>query len=141
MMNGIHIMHDINRFEAEFVRQIEAGYTPLDALHRTFVSLGNQYLLQVDRIGVSGFPLGAREVRGKFGDKIFAVRQGTQYVKDYKKPSNPRTARQQANRNKWKTIAQSWKNVSDAEKTEYNRRATGQRFSGFNLYVREQYRQ
>lgn len=139
-MGTVQITKDVNLFTAEFARNLDSGYPPLDALKQTFHSFGREYLLRVEKVVLCGFALGSLEVRGRYRDYIFANRQGTQYVKEYKKPYNPRTPKQQANRAKWKSIGQSWQNLSESDKAEYNLRATGLPFSGFNLYVRDQYR-
>ena len=139
-MNAIQITKDIKLFKAEFARNLNLGFPPIVALDQTFHSLGQEYLLQVKQVVLTAFPLGSGEVRGRYRDYIFANRQGTQYVKRYRIPFDPKTDKQLENRAKWKYIAQSWQNLTDSEKAEYNLRATEQRFSGFNLYVREQYR-
>ena len=102
-MNPIQITKDVNLFTAEFARNLESGYSPLEALNQTFHSFGAEYLLRIEKVVLCGFALGAGEVRGRYREYIFANRQGTQYVKDYKIPYNPRTANQQANRAKWKS--------------------------------------
>lgn len=123
----------------EFTQHLEAGYSPQAALEYAFITVGKEYLLQVQTLVLTGFPLGSMEARGRYRDIIFAVRQGTQYVKPYRTPFNPQTLSQQINRNKWKEIGKSWQELADSEKAEYNLRAAGKPLSGFNLYVKEQY--
>lgn len=135
----IRIEIEKEQFIEEFHFHLSDGFSPLEALERAFITVGSEYLVQVDKLVLTGFPLGAMEARGKFRDKIFAVQKGTQYIKPYRKPFNPRTPNQQTNRDKWKDIAFQWQELTDAEKEEYNQRAAGKPLSGFNLYVKEQY--
>jgi hypothetical protein len=136
----IRIEINKEQFIEEFNRHLESGLDPLAALETAFITVGSEYLLQVDKLVLTGFPLGSMEARGKFRDKIFAVQKGTQYIKPYQKPLNPRTLLQQTNRERWKEIALSWQELAESEKAEYNLYALGKPFSGFNLYVKEQYK-
>ena len=128
------------QFIDEFNLHLNSGSSPQAALEQAFITVGKEYLLQVEKLELIGFPLASFAVRGKYRDKIFAVRQGTQYIKQYRKPNNPQTFPQQANRDQWKEIGKNWMLLSDSEKAVYNLRAEGKPFSGFNLYVQEQYR-
>jgi len=136
----IKIEIEKEQFIDEFNQHLSSGCPPQAAVENAFLTVGKDYLLQVEKLILIGFPLGSMEVRGKYRDKIFAVQKGTQYVKQYRIPRNPRTPAQQTNREKWKEIGKSWQLLSDSEKAVYNRRADGKPFSGFNLYVQEQYR-
>lgn len=135
----IRIEIDKEQFIKEFNYHLTRGLSPIAALETAFITVGSDYLLQVDMLVLTGFPLGSMEARGKFRDKIFAVQKGTQYIKSYRKPFNPQTPNQQTNRTKWKDIAHQWQELSDSEKEAYNLRAKGKSFSGFNLFVREMY--
>jgi hypothetical protein len=135
----IKIEIDKDKLIDEFTRHLESGLSPLAALTAAFATVGSDYLLQVDKLVLTGFPLGSMEARGKFRDKIFAVQKGTQYIKPYQKPFNPRTLFQQSNRTKWKEIAHQWQELDESEKEVYNARAEGKPMSGFNLFVKEQY--
>lgn len=52
-------------------------------------------------------------------------------------PSNPRTEAQQANRQKITNGVQAWKNLTEEEKSVYNKKAIGKRMSGYNLFLRQ----
>jgi len=52
-------------------------------------------------------------------------------------PSNPRTEEQQANRQKIADGVLTWKNLTEEEKSVYNKEAIGKRMSGYNLFLSE----
>jgi hypothetical protein len=84
----VRIEIEKEQFIQEFNYHLSEGFSPLDALERAFITIGSDYLVQVDKLVLTGFPLGSMEARGKFRDKIFAVQKGTQSIKPYQKPFN-----------------------------------------------------
>lgn len=52
------------------------------------------------------------------------------------KPSDPKTIPQQANRSKFGDAVLAWQNLTYQQKQEYNRQASGNRFTGYHLFIR-----
>jgi len=76
--------------------------------------------------------------RGQIGkDTIASSWKGREYVKAYAVPENPRTERQQANRNRFGGAKEGWRALSPEERAAYDRRAAPEQISGWNLFVRE----
>ena len=86
---------------------------------------------------VEQYPLASMEARGKHKNLIYERigKTGNQYSKTYKKPKNPRTPLQQANRGKLPTANQAWRALSPAQKTLWNKKAKGTSKTGNNLFV------
>jgi wobble nucleotide-excising tRNase len=57
------------------------------------------------------------------------------YFRKYKKPKNPRTRKQQGNRNKFKRAVGEWKKLSEKEKENYKELAEELHMTGFNLFI------
>lgn len=53
------------------------------------------------------------------------------------RPTNPRTEIQQANRQKMINAVLAWQNLTAEQKIQYNKRARGKHYSGYNLYLKE----
>lgn len=49
---------------------------------------------------------------------------------------NPRTPKQQANRNKFKAAMKDWQELSAEEKSDWRRHAKGRKENGMNLYIK-----
>lgn len=76
--------------------------------------------------------------RGQIGKDVIASSwKGRRYIKAYAVPSNPRTERQQANRDRFGGAKERWRELTDAARAAYERRAKKERISGWNLFVRE----
>lgn len=56
------------------------------------------------------------------------------------KPTNPKTVNQQANRQKFAEAMEAWKNLTSQEQEQYNERAKKIPLFGFNLFIREYYK-
>lgn len=100
-----------------------------------FIRLGHSSL------GASAFIGGVyqRRVTGynNTGRKAHLPRK-TYYVKmRYYRPTNPNTPAQQAGRSKFAEAVQGWKDLTAAEKQEYNKRASRHSRRGRNLYISE----
>ena len=82
--------------------------------------------------------LNSKEVRGKCGKKIYSyiTKTGNQYVKEYKKPRNPRTPAQQSQRLKYKEAVGMWKALPEPEKEIYRQKAMDLPLTGYNLFIR-----
>jgi len=79
------------------------------------------------------------DVRMKLGDQVvFSNWKGRGYMRTWVKPANPRTNKQQANRDHTKKLVGRWQEISaDADvKAAYNARALDYGISGYNLFVK-----
>ena len=87
---------------------------------------------------VEKYPLNSMQVRGKCGKKIYSyiTKTGNQYVKEYKKPRNPRTPAQQSQRLKYKEAVGMWKALPEPEKEIYRQKAMDLPLTGYNLFIR-----
>jgi hypothetical protein len=95
----------------------------------------------------------ATEMRGKLGRVslpdpcgVFGIYQmrhtkkGKQVIKmKFYAPTNPRTQKQQANRQKFAAAMAEWQNLTREEKQAYNIRAKKVRKFGWGLFIREYY--
>lgn len=61
----------------------------------------------------------------------------TYYREPYYIPKNPRTAKQQAQRQKYAAGVAAWQNLTNEQKAIYNKRAKGRRYSGYHLFLKE----
>lgn len=63
--------------------------------------------------------------------------QSGQIVRKLKlyEPTNPRTEKQQAWRGTFADGVQAWQNLTEAEKSVYNKEAEGKKMSGYNLFL------
>jgi len=59
------------------------------------------------------------------------------YRIDYSISKNPRSEAQQANRQKYASAVSAWQVLTNIQKSVYNERAKGKRFSGYNLFLSE----
>ena len=129
----------------EFLQLIEQylveGLLPTVALNKALNELGKDYGLIVKEVAVSGWPLYSVTASGKYLDKVFVTRAGDTYIRKYVIPRDPKTEKQLAHRNKWKQVVESWKNLSEVEKYNWNVIAhnSGRPISGFNLYMEHQF--
>jgi hypothetical protein len=77
--------------------------------------------------------------RSDFG--IYQIRKCTDGRKSvhmiWYKPFNAQSEIQQANRQKFETAREAWAPLTSPEKRDYNLKAMGKHFSGYNLFVRE----
>jgi len=69
---------------------------------------------------------------------VFSRWKGRQYIRSYVKPSNPRTLKQQANRDVFKNLVRRWQSLSTDElvKSAWNERALEYVISGYNLFMK-----
>ncbi len=93
------------------------------------------------------FGLTARKKFGKPGMEdvhdIFGIyRERVLYGKRYRErmpfyePTNPRTEKQQANRQKIADAVLAWQNLTEQEKNNYNKEARFRQYTGYNLFVK-----
>jgi len=52
-------------------------------------------------------------------------------------PNNPRSVPQQTNRQKYADSVLAWQNLTDEQKSVYNKRVSGRKLSGYNLFQKE----
>lgn len=90
------------------------------------------------------------DIRGKLGAQgdpdpenvhgIYQVRtrykQRVNVKEKFYTPTNPQTAPQQANRQKYANSIIAWRALTNSEKQMYNKRAEGKQMSGYNLFQR-----
>ena len=66
------------------------------------------------------------------------VTGGTKYYREpYYITRNPRSDEQQAHRQKYGKAVGAWRDLTDEERNQYNKRAKGKRYSGWNLFYKE----
>ena len=95
-------------------------------------SLGGEAVLIIEQS-----PMASMQARGKYGDKIYSVigKTGTQRVKEYKKPRNPRSPAQQKQRGKIREAIMAWRMLAIAQRTIWNKKAKNKPLSGYNLFI------
>jgi len=83
------------------------------------------------------WPLNSMTAHGKYEDLIYAYvrKTGNQYSKTYRKPYNPRTPSQQAQRDKITQAVTAWLALSDAEKESYRQQSVNKPYSGYNWFI------
>jgi len=87
---------------------------------------------------VSG-PLMSFDASGKVADSVvFSKWKGRNYVRQWFKPANPKTAAQVQQRERLTTAVTMWHNEDASVQQEWNdyAKSTGKVLSGFNAYVR-----
>ncbi|MDI6784839.1 MAG: hypothetical protein QME64_12195, partial [bacterium] len=111
----------------------DEGVLPEIALEKAIHDLGKDYLLQIEKISVSGFPLGSMYASGKFRDKVFVTRSGEEtHVRDYTKPRDPRTVKQLAHRERVRLAVSEWKSLPPDQKQYWETEAMqNDKFSGY----------
>jgi hypothetical protein len=83
-------------------------------------------------------PLMSLDARGAIGEAIvFSYWKGVNYVRSRVVPKNPNTTDQQAIRLLIKDASQGWSDISSSLRAAYDSFAEGQRFSGFNKFVKD----
>lgn len=87
-------------------------------------------------------PLFSLDARNSLGGAIvYSSWKGVNYVRGRVIPKNPRSDDQVAVRNLITDASQAWSNedspIDSAYKAAYNAFAEGQRFSGFNAYIKD----
>ena len=82
-------------------------------------------------------PLFSTTARGRVGGLVYQASNNgfmcRTHVLQRHKPSESQLALNYA----FGVAADSWRLLTDEEKDEYNRRASGKRMSGYNLYIKE----
>ena len=66
---------------------------------------------------------------------VFAKWKGIDYTRQYTVPSNPQTENQVKVREYFTAAVAAWQAESQAAKDAWNKAASGQQMSGFNMYV------
>jgi len=136
----VSMEYPIEKFMEMFKTQLTLYPDPVQALEQTIYQLGAEYILPVEKIVLMGFPLGSMTASGKFRDKVFATRNGKTHLRKLVVPHDPKTAKQRLNRTRFADIIQSWKELPQSVKDEYNRKTKGTPKTGLNLYIEEQSR-
>lgn len=81
------------------------------------------------------FPPHIISIHGHIGNVIYYNAYGIQYARSYAKPRNPRTAEQQKIRTTFGEVSKLWKQLTDEEKSLYNRMAEGKPLNGYNVFM------
>lgn len=79
------------------------------------------------------------DIRNKLGDAVvFSNWKGRTYFRSYVIPANPKTLKQQANRDHQAKLVARWKNIMDTEdkKGVWNAIALPEEITGYNLFVK-----
>lgn len=80
------------------------------------------------------------EISGSLGKNLnFRVRRNGIDMSRQRIPSNPNTPAQQQTRNRYGSLVDKWRNLSQALIDDYNERAKLLGISGWNLYVKEKF--
>lgn len=66
---------------------------------------------------------------------VFASWKGIDYMRSYAQPSNPNTPAQQAVRGSFTNAVDKWHTFNTVQRGAYNYLASGEKFSGYNLFV------
>ncbi|HPJ34886.1 MAG TPA: hypothetical protein PK358_08645 [Spirochaetota bacterium] len=74
-------------------------------------------------------------MHGRIGNIIFYNVCGFQYARSLTIPLNPRTEAQQKNRASFAEAVKLWQQLSEKEKTRYNKKAARKPMSGYNLFI------
>jgi len=76
-------------------------------------------------------------ISGKFGDKVYYVRNGKNYCRKLGKINDPKTPAQQNQRSAMKMAVDAWKELDAAGKEQYNERARKENRYGYHLFIEE----
>jgi hypothetical protein len=87
-------------------------------------------------------PLFGLDARGTIGSALtYSYWRGVNYVRSRVIPANPNSSLQQAIRSLITDATQAWKNedspIDSAYKSAYDTAAEGQKYSGFNLFIKD----
>jgi hypothetical protein len=72
---------------------------------------------------------------GRTGKYIHYYVKGYHYVRTHAIPRNPRSIKQQKNRCTFAEAVRSWQVLSPEEQAACNRKASKERYSGYNLFI------
>lgn len=76
--------------------------------------------------------------RGRIGDVVFYKRNGRFFSRQYVKPADPRTPKQEAQRARFRRAHEAWKQLSEQAKRVLDVRAERLgRYSGYQLFMSE----
>ena len=117
----------------------DEGVLPEGALEKAIHDLGKDYLLQIEKISVSGFPLGSMFASGKFRDKVFVTRSGEEtHVRKYTKPHDPKTPEQIVHRERVRLAVAEWKALPPDMKQLWEEEAKKDgKYSGYHCFMSE----
>ncbi len=76
-----------------------------------------------------------KSIHGRVDDVIYYTVNGRQYMRKFTYPRNPRTVKQQQNRNSFGAASKQWSELTPAQKHRFNSLAGGRPLSGYNLFV------
>lgn len=77
------------------------------------------------------------EAHGRLSLYVLFTLKGRIFARIHVIPANPRTKRQQEGRRRFREAVQSWRELDEAEKLLWNRRARKMPKSGYNLFIGE----
>ena len=75
------------------------------------------------------------DVRCKLGDIVFSKWKGTNYLRPYVKPTNPKTEKQMEVRNAFIRLVDNWKQVNGVLHKSWNNFAKGSNMTGYNAFI------
>jgi len=83
-------------------------------------------------------PLHSDDARGKLAESmVFLGWRGLKTVRMWKKPANPKTEDQQTQRGVFSSAVADYHTLKPADQVAWKLRASGEKVSGFNAYVKE----
>ena len=133
----VKVVFPVSRFYAEVEKWIDAGLIPELAVQRAMLSLGEEFLIQVEEVALIGWPLGSVNVSGKYRSKIFQTRKGETYIKRYTIPKDPKSDKQLAQRNVVRTASANWNAFTEPEKDYWRNLAKGDpMLNGYTCYFK-----
>ena len=105
--------------------ELTADYSPM-------IKIGTSIRGSIGKIGIldrHGF-LGIYRTRG--------ARNGRRVQRmPFYRPKNPGTTAQQVTRTNFRAASRAWLNLTDSQKSAYNKRAKGTGRTGYNLFIKE----
>lgn len=81
-------------------------------------------------------PLGSLQAHGKMGCLIYEVGMYGQYAKMHTPQRKRPSDLQKIQNYKFGVTADKWRVLSDEDKALWNKKATGMKMTGFNLYIK-----
>lgn len=86
-------------------------------------------------MGIVAFNPVVQGISGKMGNLVFYTRRGRACVRAHVVPRDPRTEKQAACRKAFASLVAAWKAMGEHERKDWNDRARGRNFSGFNAFI------
>jgi hypothetical protein len=89
--------------------------------------------IEIDLITSSGGMI--IEARGRFGGRVYYMKNGRACTRKHVVPANPRTRFQQHGRSRFARAVRGWRTLDDRQRDKWNARARHLNMSGYNLFI------